>query len=323
MVSIKHQAFNILNKYIEINGIGKISPNDMSKYIYALEDPANKNNKLNDKSYSFFSKQMQNYSVKNQNIQNMEKTTNKSPIRKYITPNLTPINRNINNNNINDKNINDKDNNNSININKNKEKVTDFSNLLALVTNAKQMRNEDKFINKTINNNKFKSAKNININNNNDLNLNLNTMQKKESSRSLSKNIINEKLKVNSSIEEGKTMIMAKDTEVLLPSTLNNIFNENKADEIKEQIYKSKKKEIFRKVLSFGKKAAELLTNEKYTVFFVDKKDELPELENKSIIISKSLIKDNEIFKKSKLFLENIPDMSLEEDSVNHFNEKN
>ena len=137
MVSIKHQAFNILNKYIEINGIGKISPNDMSKYIYALEDPANKNNKLNDKSYSFFSKQMQNYSVKNQNIQNMEKTTNKSPIRKYITPNLTPINRNINNNNINDKNINDKDNNNSININKNKEKVTDFSNLLALVTNAK------------------------------------------------------------------------------------------------------------------------------------------------------------------------------------------
>ena len=56
---------------------------------------------------------------------------------------------------------------------------------------------------------------------------------------------------------------------------------------------------------------------------FVDKKDELPELENKSIIISKSLIKDNEIFKKSKLFLENIPDMSLEEDSVNHFNEKN
>jgi len=29
------------------------------------------------------------------------------------------------------------------------------------------------------------------------------------------------------------------------------------------------------------------------------------------------------IFKKSKLFLENIPDMSLEEDSVNHFNEKN
>ena len=31
----------------------------------------------------------------------------------------------------------------------------------------------------------------------------------------------------------------------------------------KEQIYKSKKKEIFRKALSFGKKAAELLTDEK------------------------------------------------------------
>ena len=106
MVSIKHQTFNILNKYIEINGIGKINPNDMSKYVYAWEDSITKNNKLNDKSYSVFSKQMQNYSVKNQNLLNLD--TNKSPIRKYITPNLTPINRNINNNNniIKDKNFN-------------------------------------------------------------------------------------------------------------------------------------------------------------------------------------------------------------------------
>jgi len=123
------------------------------------------------------------------------------------------------------------------------------------VTNAKQMNNANNSIN--IDNNRFKSAKNMNVNNNiNDLNLNLNNMQIKESSRSLNKNIFNEKIKVNSSNEEGKTMVMAKDSEVLLPSTLNNIFNENKAEEIKEQIYKTKKKEIFRKVLSFGKKAA-------------------------------------------------------------------
>ena len=303
-----------------------------SLFIFYIESK-----RLNDKSYSVFSKQMQNYSVKNQNLLNLD--TNKSPIRKYITPNLTPINRNINNNNnnniIKDKNFNVNDNNNSNNVSKSTEKAShksqsnlpfktdgEFSNLLALVTNAKQMNNANNSIN--IDNNRFKSAKNMNVNNNiNDLNLNLNNMQIKESSRSLNKNIFNEKIKVNSSNEEGKTMVMAKDSEVLLPSTLNNIFNENKAEEIKEQIYKTKKKEIFRKVLSFGKKAAELFTNEKYTVIFVDKKEEIVELDNKSIIISKPLIKNNEIFIENKSFLENIPDMSFEEDSVNHFNEKN
>ena len=301
-----------------------------SLFIFYIESK-----RLNDKSYSVFSKQMQNYSVKNQNLLNLD--TNKSPIRKYITPNLTPINRNINNNNniIKDKNFNVNDNNNSNNVSKSTEKAShksqsnlpfktdgEFSNLLALVTNANQMNNANNSIN--IDNNRFKSAKNMNVNNNiNDLNLNLNNMQIKESSRSLNKNIFNEKIKVNSSNEEGKTMVMAKDSEVLLPSTLNNIFNENKAEEIKEQIYKTKKKEIFRKVLSFGKKAAELFTNEKYTVIFVDKKEEIVELDNKSIIISKPLIKNNEIFIENKSFLENIPDMSFEEDSVNHFNEKN
>ena len=126
---------------------------------------------------------MQNYSVRNQNILNMNMKANKSPIRKYITPNLTPINRDINNNNSKDKNINGNDNNNSINISKNEEKVSpksqsnlpfqtdgDFSNLLTLMANAKQKKNSSNSINKAINNN-FKSAKNISINNNNNLNI--------------------------------------------------------------------------------------------------------------------------------------------------------
>ena len=335
MISIKHQTFTILNKYIEINGIGKISPNEMSRYMFAWEDPNSKNNKLNDKSYSFFSKQMQNYSVRNQNILNMNMKANKSPIRKYITPNLTPKNRDINNNNSKDKNINGNDNNNSINISKNEEKVSpksqsnlpfqtdgDFSNLLTLMANAKQKKNSSNSINKAINNN-FKSAKNISINNNNNLNIYLNTINKKESSRSLFTKNFNEKEKANSSNEEGKTMVLPKNSEALLPSTLNSIFNENRAEEIKEQIYKSKKKEIFRKALSFGKKAAELLTDEKYAVIFVDKKEQMVELENESMIISKTLIKDNEIFQMSKKFLEKVHDMSFEEDSINQFNEKN
>ena len=45
---------------------------------------------------------MQNYSVQNQNLLNIKNNANKSPIRKYITPNLTPINRINNNNNMND-----------------------------------------------------------------------------------------------------------------------------------------------------------------------------------------------------------------------------
>jgi len=96
-----------------------------------------------------------------------------------------------------------------------------------------------------------------------------------------------------------------------------------KAKEIKEQMYKSKKKEIFRKVLSFGKKVAELFTNENYHVFLIDKKDNLVQLENKNFFNSKYLFKDNDIFKDCKFFLEKIQDISFEEENFKHFNEKN
>ena len=37
MVSIKHQTFNILNKYIEINGIERIDPIDITRQYFLDE----------------------------------------------------------------------------------------------------------------------------------------------------------------------------------------------------------------------------------------------------------------------------------------------
>jgi hypothetical protein len=46
MISIKHQTFKILNKYIEMNGFGKIQPNDKSNY-FALDDNSNEYKRSN------------------------------------------------------------------------------------------------------------------------------------------------------------------------------------------------------------------------------------------------------------------------------------
>jgi len=323
MLSIKHKTFNILNKYIEINGIGRINPNDMSRYVYAWEDP-NKNNKLSDKSYSFFSKQIQNYNATNTNTIN--EIPNKSPIIKKTISNFTPINKNKNNNNINTKksveNISPKS-----QSNQPVQTDVDFSHLLTLMTNARQVRNNNNSINNTLENN-YKSAKNNNIIHNKELNLDQNYLEEKGSSHTLSPNFFNIMKKSNNSYEEdeeGKTIIMPKESGKFLPSTLNNIFNENKAEELKEQMQKSKKKEIFRKLLSFGKKAAELFSNNKYSVILVDKNDELVELSNKNFISSKTVIKDNEKFNDclslcQNNFFENIQEINFEEvNDINHF----
>ena len=38
MLSIKHKTFNVLNKYIETNGIGNINPNDITNYEFFIEE---------------------------------------------------------------------------------------------------------------------------------------------------------------------------------------------------------------------------------------------------------------------------------------------
>ena len=337
MLSIKHQTFNILNKYIEINGIGKISPNDVSRFVYAWEDPKkNKENKLNDRSYLFFSNKMQNYLSPNPITINGNANPNTTPL-KISPPNKSPINRNISPPNITPINrANNDTSNNNINhlSNKSVEKASpeyrisqpiatdmDFSYLLTVMANGKQ--NPNNTINTNTNGNNVNNPNNINNSiqntNNNDMNLQMNTSDLKDSSHSFVSNFFNEKKKTN--YEEGKTIIMPQESGMLLPSTLNKIFDENKADEIKEQMQKSKKKENIKKILSFGKKIAELFTNKNYSLILVDKnKDELVDLKNKSLISSKTLIKENNdvlnnylSLCQNKLFLDKIHEMSFDE----------
>ena len=51
----------------------------------------------------------------------------------------------------------------------------------------------------------------------------------------------------------------------------HNIFNEKKAEEIKNEMKKKRKKENRKKIISFGKKIAELFRNENYSIFLVGK----------------------------------------------------
>ena len=62
-------------------------------------------------------------------------------------------------------------------------------------------------------------------------------------------------------------MVITNDEEVLLPSTLNLIFNEKKAEKIKREMKVSKKKENRRKIFYFGKKVAKLFKN--YTIILI------------------------------------------------------
>ena len=58
MISIKHKTFKILNKYIEMNGFGKVQLNDMSRY-YAFDDNFNEKNKQSDKNLLINNKEKQ------------------------------------------------------------------------------------------------------------------------------------------------------------------------------------------------------------------------------------------------------------------------
>ena len=62
MISIKHQTFQILNKYIEMNGFGKINPIDMSKN-YILDD--NEVLKQSQKSLSINNNPVQSFFAQN------------------------------------------------------------------------------------------------------------------------------------------------------------------------------------------------------------------------------------------------------------------
>ena len=311
MLSIKHHTFNILNKYIEINGIGKISPNDVSGYVYPWEYIEKKN-----KNLKF---------VKTNEI-NDTKDTHKFSDKQYLyfkntsTPknDQNPINlkNKIFSNKSNDKII--------FQTNKDNKQMpieTDFSHLLTLAINERQKNN-----NQNTNSNTNISAKENNLfkNKNNTYNSN----EDNNSSKSFASNFFDNKQKTKGS-EDGKTFIIPKNSERLMP-TLNNIFNENKAQKIKEEIKKTRKKEHKKKIISFVKKTAKIFKNENYSIYLVGKTtNECIEIKNKNNLSSKSLVhKDMDIydyvsFCQDKLFLDKISEInSSEEESLHLFHYK-
>ena len=319
MLSIKHQTFNILNKYIEINGIGKIYPTDVSRYVYAWEDidKRNKNIKL------IKNNEIDKYKDKIDINKNQEKKYLYS--KKSLIPSPTnsknlqnPLNfrQNIFPNKSNDKVL-------SPNNKDNQPIATemDFSHLLNLMVNERQKNNNLNTSNQnsssnTTNNNIFK-----NISNNN------NIKKENDSSRSIASNFFNSRQNTKNS-DDGKTFILPKNSERLLP-TLNNIFNESKAEKIKEEIKKTRKKENKKKLFSFGKNTAKIFRNDNYSIYIVGKStNECIEIKNKSsfMLLNKSVIpKDKNIdmlnyisFCQDKLFLDKISEISSSEENSLH-----
>ena len=320
MLSIKHKTFNILNKYIEINGICKITPNDVSRYVYAWEDIDKKNknsnvinevdntkdnNITNQKKYLYFKQISNPSSINCKNVQNP----------KNIKPNLFS-NKSI------DKAVSPS--------NKENQPIPteiDFSHLLTLMVNERQKNN-----NLNTNSNQITSGNNLNNNGFKNNNNNNNNIKEEESSRSFASNFFDNRQKTEGS-DDGKTFILPKNSEKLLP-TLNNIFNENKVEKIKEEIKKTRKKENKKKIFSFGKDTAKIFRNDNYSIFIIGKStNECIEIKNKNnfILPSKSLIpKDKDInmhnyisFCQNILFLDKISEISSsEENYLHHFESK-
>ena len=147
----------------------------------------------------------------------------------------------------------------------------------------------------------------------------------------------NQSQKTNS-IESKKTEIIKEKTGEFQPETLNNIFTEKKALEIKEQIKKSRIKERRRKIFTFGKKTAELFRNKNFTILFSgnNPKDYF-EINNKSCLSSKTIAQDNEKEKEkeyemlnnymsifqNKSFLDKINQINTHEDLSFHYFDQN
>jgi hypothetical protein len=216
---------------------------------------------------------------------------------------------------------------------------TDFSQLLNLMAKEKKKKENNNMNKKIYDNNNMITDNTNNINTNTNINNtnndNSDTYDGKESSsKSFTSNFFKNKQKTDNTgntNDDGKTFILPNGSEKSLP-TLNNIFNENKAEEIKEEMKKSRKKENRRKIFSFGKKTAELFRNTNYSIFLVGKdNNECIEINNK-IDSPKSFVKNNEEFNEisnyisfcqDNIFLDKIPEISSSEEySIYQFDKK-
>ena len=314
MLSIKHKTFITLNKYIESNGLENINLNDITNYECAFDKSRNfiqtkKINIIPDNSY-----------CANPIIFNRKSNpscnpipTNNISVVKYRFSNPLKINNSFSNTSLNKHLVLD---------NQACQPIhTDISQLLTLMAKGNNNGNNNSKINT---NSKVKSHSqnnlinlNVVINNNNENNIftsRTSHFEKKNSIKSFASNFFNKKQRTNKTNEERTTLIIQKTSDILLP-TLNGIFNNDKVESIKDNMKKMKQKEKRRKIFSFGKTTAKLFRNNKYAIVLLDKNTgEYIEIENNND--SKIINNDN----KNKIVLDNIPDISTDDEySIHHF----
>ena len=125
---------------------------------------------------------------------------------------------------------------------------------------------------------------------------------------------------------ETKNTIILNQKDENQPETLNRIFTEKRASEIKEEIKKSRNKENRRKIFTLGQKAAKMFKDKNFMIIFSGKNpDENKEIK-KNFITSKSFNENNTKEKKveinntyistnqNKSFLDKIHDINVEEE---------
>ena len=189
MISIKHKTYNILNKFIEENGYGKINPIEISKY-YSMDETGKY---TPGKSKFFYNNSISN----NLNISPINKRNNSGQFRQNFSRFRIS--------------------------NKSLDNVTPSSNSFYKVkTNENNINNN--LENKDVNEEKIGHSNDTDENNRNN----------KE--KQLEQTFCSGKSPKPNNIEHKKTLIIQENTGEFLPETLNNIFTEKKALEIKEQI---------------------------------------------------------------------------------------
>ena len=297
MISIKHQTFKILNKYIEMNGFGKVQPNDNSRY-FALDDYSNEFSHSN-KNLLFDNQKAKNLIISN--VYQEKKSTKKLiSVKSSKFKNSTHISSKSQNfpvfNKISQKSI---ENNNMINSQIIQLKSSEFNKVLE--------------INKM--NNLTTNIKNVNKIKNNPSQNTIKIIEQKKSQKKIeSENNYND---------------LVKETESLQQEPLNNIFFKIKAKQIKEETKKSKKKEKRKKLFSLGKKTAKLFKNRNFTIIFENNTNNYYEVKSNNDKLSSKTInqyKESEGFRSfvsmvnNNIFLEGISQLQTEEEkSFSHF----
>ena len=286
MISIKRHTFKILNKYIEMNGFVKVNPTDISRF-YFFDENDRRASEINIIASSMNSR-------KSINLFN--------PIFRQ---------RNSNPNNMNYSKF--KRSNNSLEITNDQNFNNSFNKIIPFRMSSSQIY---------VNQNQIQSIFNLNnklndIVQNNVINKENTSYDKKKTNRThFSKNSQN----------ETKNTVILNQKEENQPETLNRIFTEKKASEIKEEIKKSRNKENRRKIFNLGQKAAKMFKDKNFMIIFAENNPNENNEINKNFITSKSF-NENDTKEKNleinntylssnqnKSFLDKIPEINIDEE---------